>query len=474
MPLLTPELAGEERFGPLPPVLTQEMPSLTLAVSSGLAEVKPSTVLGSLPAPVLQRETPVPSPLSPQTPTAEFGEVAQTSTVKELLQLNHHWHPSPPQGGSHTEQMVTHSTADTRPQTHAGNLQETLLASQTDFEMPHRQSENRTPAEANVRGSQSSFEAAPVAQQLSLSSRPSLLDTSGTRMTSSSSHNVITHTGLSINTSNYNNNTILDHLHDDEALQHHNMDAHCSSQTLFLEPKPFSSGIWKNLNSQSPAVLIESLHPELPADFTHDSLPYTMWTEPQCKEVTDLDEPNPNQHQQDNQEGDGPLTWAQLESTSLGSTGAVEPLGLCGDFELQRGEVEAVEALALCRELGVERKAEGGPDPEPPGLPLEERRDGEEVSDMEEAESEEEEEEEEQSSAREESSSDSSSSEENEMSDYGCGDAGLEPGEVCPVSTCIDGKTDTHTHTLACIPSVPMNEYVATICHTSILAHERG
>uniref|UniRef100_A0AAZ3RMW2 JmjC domain-containing protein n=1 Tax=Oncorhynchus tshawytscha TaxID=74940 RepID=A0AAZ3RMW2_ONCTS len=225
-----------------------------------------------------------------------------------------------------------------------------------------------------------------------------------------------------------------------------NVDSVCSSQNLYLEPKPFSDGIWKNLNSQSPAVLIESLHhPELPADYTHDALPYTMWTEPQCKEVTDLDHETETDDQDPEGHGDGPLTWAQLESTSLGSAGVGEPLGLCGDFELQRGEVEAAEALALCRELGVEREAEGAPE-----SPLEERPGEGEVSDMEEGDSEDEG----QSSTREESSSESSEGEaeeeeeegeedyDNDLSDFECGDSGLEPGEVCTVRM----AAETHKH----------------------------
>ncbi|CDR18820.1 unnamed protein product [Oncorhynchus mykiss] len=229
-----------------------------------------------------------------------------------------------------------------------------------------------------------------------------------------------------------------------------NVDSVCSSQSLYLEPKPFSDGIWKNLNSQSPAVLIESLHhPELPADYTHDALPYTMWTEPQCKEVTDLDHETETDDQDPEGHGDGPLTWAQLESTSLGSAGVGEPLGLCGDFELQRGEVEAAEALALCRELGVEREAEGALEPDPPESPLEERPGEGEVSDMEEGDSEDEG----QSSTREESSSESSeggAEEEeeegeedydNDLSDFECGDSGLEPGEVCTVRMAAETQT---------------------------------
>lgn len=206
-----------------------------------------------------------------------------------------------------------------------------------------------------------------------------------------------------------------------------------------MEPKPFSSSIWKNLNSQSPAVLIQSLNPELPSDFTHDPLPYTMWTEPQCKEVTDLEDPEQHLRESENQEEEGgPLTWAQLEPTSLVSVGAVEPLGLCGDYELHRGEADGSEALSLCRELGRQREAEECLNSDAAVSPLAlggGEQDG--VSDMEEGGSDGEEEAEQQSSAKAESSSDSSDEEEeeeNDTSNYECYESGLEPGEVCAVS----------------------------------------
>uniref|UniRef100_A0A7N5ZPL0 Lysine-specific demethylase 4B n=1 Tax=Anabas testudineus TaxID=64144 RepID=A0A7N5ZPL0_ANATE len=129
-----------------------------------------------------------------------------------------------------------------------------------------------------------------------------------------------------------------------------------------------------------------------------------------------------------------PLTWAQLEPTSLVSVGAVEPLGLCGDYDVQRGKVDGAEALSLCREL--ERRGESGE-----SLPLDTavsplrmgggEQDG--VSDMEEGGSDGEEAEQ-QSSAKGESSSDSSDEEENDTSDNECDGSGLEPGEVCAVS----------------------------------------
>ncbi len=65
-----------------------------------------------------------------------------------------------------------------------------------------------------------------------------------------------------------------------------------SSQGPYVESKPFT--IWKNLSSQNPAVLIESLQPELVVglttgvssltDYAHDSLPYTMWSESGCQQ----------------------------------------------------------------------------------------------------------------------------------------------------------------------------------------------
>uniref|UniRef100_A0A673A226 Lysine-specific demethylase 4B n=1 Tax=Sphaeramia orbicularis TaxID=375764 RepID=A0A673A226_9TELE len=187
-------------------------------------------------------------------------------------------------------------------------------------------------------------------------------------------------------------------------------------------------------------ILIQSLHPELPSDFTHDPLPYTMWTEPQCKEVTDLEDPQQDLRESENQEGEGgTLTWAQLEPTSL--VGAVEPLGLCGDYGLHRGETDGAEALSLCRESGRPREAEGSTLTDIPVSPLGIGGGGGEqdgVSDMEEGGSDGEEVER-QSSAK--SSSDSSDEEEeNDPSNDECDESGLEPGEVCAVSV--------HLHTI--------------------------
>uniref|UniRef100_A0AAX7TJV7 Lysine-specific demethylase 4B n=1 Tax=Astatotilapia calliptera TaxID=8154 RepID=A0AAX7TJV7_ASTCA len=141
----------------------------------------------------------------------------------------------------------------------------------------------------------------------------------------------------------------------------------------------------------------------------------------------------------ENQEGEsGPLTWAQLEPTSLVSVGAMEPLGLCGEYELQRDD--GADALSLCRELGRQREAEERLHSDTAVSPLR-TGDGEQdrVSDMEEGGSDDDEAE--QHSAKRESSSDSSDDDDddeeeeiNDTNNYKCNESGLEPGEVCAMS----------------------------------------
>uniref|UniRef100_A0A672GVN0 Lysine-specific demethylase 4B n=1 Tax=Salarias fasciatus TaxID=181472 RepID=A0A672GVN0_SALFA len=179
----------------------------------------------------------------------------------------------------------------------------------------------------------------------------------------------------------------------------------------------------------------------LPNDFTHDPLPYTMWTEPQCKEVTDLEDPDQDFRESgDRDKEGGPLTWAQLEPTSLVSVGAIEPLGLGGDYDMQRGEMDGTEAMSLCRELGRQREAEESPHSVPAVSPLRIAGEQDRASDMEEGGSGGEEAEQ-QRSAKGDISSDSSDEEEeeeeNDTNNYDCDESGLEPGEVCAVSiTC--------------------------------------
>ncbi|XP_027139122.1 lysine-specific demethylase 4C isoform X3 [Larimichthys crocea] len=447
MPQLTPEPADKVGICPLPPVLIQEMPSLTPA-NDGIADILKSTACSDQVAPVLQRETPTGSPCS-QGAKHEEGET-DLMMSKEPLAAEHanNWHLDSAYNcegaaASGLEGNTAHLTASAMHKITSGGVHEMLIMPEMAAENGRGKLENVTTGQSDASPRQLVQSAAPQTEQQSeaLASKDNSEDSAQRDGALSLSSAASLLTGTSNNNKSPNPSLPLCTQSDSHSalqLHHHTTysPSHCTSQNLYMEPKPFSSSIWKNLNSQSPAVLIQSLNPELPSDFTHDPLPYTMWTEPQCKEVTDLEDPEQHLRESENQEEEGgPLTWAQLEPTSLVSVGAVEPLGLCGDYELHRGEADGSEALSLCRELGRQREAEECLNSDAAVSPLAlggGEQDG--VSDMEEGGSDGEEEAEQQSSAKAESSSDSSDEEEeeeNDTSNYECYESGLEPGEVC-------------------------------------------
>ncbi|XP_066515977.1 lysine-specific demethylase 4C isoform X3 [Hoplias malabaricus] len=109
------------------------------------------------------------------------------------------------------------------------------------------------------------------------------------------------------------------------------------SSNLFEDTKPFSSTIWKNFNSQNPAVLIESLQPNLAESEAHDQLPYAMWAESRCQQVKSPEPPN---------SPDRVLTWANLEPSVVhpsGSEMAEPPEEEFGCQEPQRSDREGSE-----------------------------------------------------------------------------------------------------------------------------------
>ncbi|KAM9363864.1 lysine-specific demethylase 4C [Symphorus nematophorus] len=445
MPQLTPEPADKVGICPLPPVLTQEMPSLTPA-HDGISDVPKSTSCSHQGAPVLQRETPTGSPSS-QGSKQEKGETDSVMS-KEPLTAEHanNWQLDSPYNCdgaavSVSEGNTAHLTANAMHKITSGGVREMLIMPEIAAENDRSKLENVTTGQRDASPRQLVQSSAPqTEQQYSLAELASKDNSAQRDSVLSLSSSLFT------GTSNNNPSAPLPPLctqsdsHSALQLHHHTTysPTHCNSQNPYIEPKPFSSSIWKNLNSHSPAVLIQSLNPELPSDFTHDPLPYTMWTEPQCKEVTDLEDAEQDLRESENQEeGGGPLTWAQLEPTSLVSVGAIEPLGICGNYELHRGEAGASEALSLCRELGRQREAEEGLHADTAVSPLAMAGEHDGVSDMEEGGSDGEEVEQ-QSSAKGESSSDSSDEEEeeeeeeeNDTSNYECYESGLEPGEVC-------------------------------------------
>ncbi|XP_019717501.1 lysine-specific demethylase 4C isoform X2 [Hippocampus comes] len=418
MPHLTPEPAGAFGISSLPPVLTQEMPSLTPA-DDGLAAISKSCTYSHQFAPVLQREMPEASPSSHGIKQEKIdSRIPKEPSHTEQI---HHWHlraadnfhsteiPRLEMDTAHLSGNDVHKTSDCA---HEG-----VLMSVIDAEK-HVVVGNIGENEVSYQIAQS---VAPLIEQHSSLAELPTSDHSKeqdqTDVTLSQSSIDPLEPGTSTN--NLSAPPTPAHHYSESELHSH---SHCPSQSPHREPKYNSSSIWRNLNSQSPAVLIQSLQPEPSCDFTHDPIPYTVWTEPQCKEVTHLDDPE--EELRESQEGDaGPLTWAQLEPTSLLSVTAAEDVEFCRDEgepddgalsssgELER-RIQSSVGAALPLVMGG--GAQGG------------------MSDMEQDESDEDDDQ--QSSASEESSSDSSDEEESDPSHYECDESGLEPGEYPALS----------------------------------------
>lgn len=441
MPLLTPEPEDKTSMCLLPPVLTQEMPSLTPA-HDGLPNVSRPASCTNQVAPVLQREMPT-SSLSLQ-PAKQKDEQTECVTPEHASS----WHlgllyncevtamPGSHGNSAHLSASFTHNTT-------SGVVHDMRNKPEIATETGHTERNNVRPE----------HKGASPHQLVQGNASQSEQDYSSTKLTSTDN---LDHLGLGANAMSLTSaGSLLTSAsdiiplppspslctgavsHSDSELHHSPAYSHCISSTTYTEPKPFSNRIWKNLNSHSSAVLIQSLNPELSSDYTHDPLPYTIWTEPQCKEVTDLESSEHELHLSEHQEEeDRPLTWAQLEPTSLVSVDAVEPLELFGDVEPQRGEVEKSEALPLTAELGrrIEDEKILKSGTVVSTQLIGEHHKGE--SDLEEGACDAEEAEK-RCQVREEESSDLSDEEEVEEAfshNYQCAESGLEPGEIRAVS----------------------------------------
>lgn len=378
MPLLTPEREDKAGSCPLPPVLTQEMPSLTPA-HEGASVVPGATTLscGEPAAPVLQRETPTGSPSSS---SSLLNEGEMDSTTGEAAAV--------------TQGTSQNSVSDSGRQMENTELQNAASEQNQPVQSVEFTSEHPDgPALSEV-----------ACHPLSTGTSNGCVPSPAPPSASSTSHCTV----------------------------------HCPSRNPFADPGPLPGSVWKNLSSVNSAVLTQSLNPpELHPDFTHDPLPYAMWAEPRCKEVTDLEgsdmEPrHAGGMAEDGEEEGGTLTWAQLEPTSLISVGAAEPLGLCGDYEPPMGVGVGCEGLSLCRQE-IQHLDTAGASP----LVME---GGEQdvASDTEEGQ------ERRQLGTRGDNSSESSDDEEEEEEDdedeendacsYRCYESRLEPGEICAVS----------------------------------------
>lgn len=189
-----------------------------------------------------------------------------------------------------------------------------------------------------------------------------------------------------------------------------------SSQSNFAESKPFT--IWKNLSSDNPAVLIENLQPELvvglTADYARDSLPYTMWSESGCQQEKFSDSPNSSPCTQ---------TWTNLEPISMQCSDAEVSENAPSDLKQENEEVEPAEACELNEQAGSQEPQEGEFKIQEYYRSVKSEHNGS-VSDSDSCES-----------GDKGADSSSESSEENPMSDPEYVETGLEPGEVCTVSS---------------------------------------
>ncbi|XP_038146215.1 lysine-specific demethylase 4C isoform X1 [Cyprinodon tularosa] len=379
MPQLIPELLWKAGACPLPPVLTQEMPSLTPADVELTHFHKPGAFSHQV-APVLQRETPTGSPSS-----QEAGQEGAHLQLSKPSTVDH-------DSRRHLEAPINYeedaecSLEANAPPLAASDLHKRTsgdvceMSIESTLERDRRMLGRLIPKQSDERSQRETQESMRYSTCC-----PSSANSGSVPQTSQSS--------------------LFPQNENQSALRPNTTYSNSSSQ--HIETKISSDCIWENFTSHSPAILIQNLQPDLPSDFSHDPLPYTMWTEPRCKEVTDLEDTAPDLRTSENlEEEGGVLTWAQLEPTSLLSVSAAEPLGHGEDYELQKDEEKGAQSVARLSE--AEREIQ---------------REQDQVSDMEEDESECEEAEQ-QSSEKGQSSSDSSEEEENYES---C----LEPGEVC-------------------------------------------
>ncbi|XP_035281396.1 lysine-specific demethylase 4C-like isoform X3 [Anguilla anguilla] len=391
MPSLTPVLTEEDTS--LPPQLDQEMPSLTLAVGTEALSRFPGTGhQGDPSAPVLHREESLFGLMS-ETMVPRVHPVEEPS-LPVMLQTSH------PQSDLHRVLPVCHTPPETlQPQSPVSDpsgphgltsgLKLQGLLAPPDGESSGVSLHTGTDA---LRESEP-FLTSPLGHSSHTPDRshsdkhkPSeeeVNDVSGApALTSWCSHSWPVLVGVEAEGSVANQ--------DGRAGGSHSPSA---------EIGPLGSGIWDHLNCQGPAVLIESVHPEIPVVlpedrtatyYTLNSPANTAWEEDETPEEAEPD-----------RVGAGP----EEESHVLGAGSGAGP----SDADRRRMEMEAAEALTLCRELTAGRN---------PSPPREEPWDSRNQSPP-------------RTSSARNCDSDGAPSVSTEGSDLESEEAELEPGEIC-------------------------------------------
>lgn len=382
MPLLTPEVT-EERVNP--PSLQPEMPSLTLAVQSDSTKLL-LDIPNTTGAPVLHQEkSHLPPVITDDMATCSestFTDWLFTASQKRFGQSQN----------SASDACVAFAESP---------------SSITQWEPPEKKSKQQG-HKHTLPSADTHTSTVSLSEQLQIATNCLVQPSAVAEVNSVDAHNSEMAESSCLNRDNKQTALYLEEQ---------------SNLSPYVDSKPFTSTIWKNLNSQNPAVLIESLQPELVVglaqgegsitDYTHDSLSYTMWSESNCQQEKSANSPNSSPCTQ---------AWGNLGPGSMQGSGSEKTPNLPPD--LQKVEVEGGEACVLGEQTDSQQpQAEEiksqeyyeGVKSEPDGS----------VSDSDSCES------------RERGvDSSSESSDENALSDpESPGEAGLEPGEVCTVSS---------------------------------------
>ncbi|KAJ8262301.1 hypothetical protein GJAV_G00164890 [Gymnothorax javanicus] len=395
MPSLVPMLVEEDMSQP--PSLDQEMPSLTLAVGTdALSHFSGTSHQGDHSAPILHREVPCSETEGLDTQPAE-----QLSSPIQIQMLD-------PKSNLHQELSVS----DSPPETLQAQCPDCDPSSADDQTSGLKQQEPSASAvglhvDPNVLTDSEPFRSSPPVN----SSRS--VDQGHEDKARPSEQEVNDESGTS--TQAKGSNTLASWRSPSWSLTE-GVEAKCSmandvgngheSGIPSGDSTPLGAGIWDHLNCQGPAVLIESVHPEIPVVlpedrtatyYTLNSPPSTAWEEDETPEEENLERVEAETEE-----------VSQLSGAEYNESG-VEP----DDADRRRMELEAAEALTLCRELTTSRLA-GLQVPEepwdnqnqyPPRTPSTRNCD----SDVD----------------------PSVSTEGNDLSDLECEDTELEPGEIC-------------------------------------------
>ncbi|KAJ8416440.1 hypothetical protein AAFF_G00357280 [Aldrovandia affinis] len=396
MPSLTPELVDEDRS--LPPLLVQEMPSLSLAVSAEHAPQEDPS------APVLHREVCLP-PTSSESNTATLHGATFAQPTEDPFALISILTPSPPSNQLLPTTLNSPMTLQTQSPAPSGPIPASLQHLYPTPSCGVRASNvaSRTGADPLIPTLKISqhFLTTPLSLLSHTPNDNDSINPSGEEAKDRSN----TPSQIKLTTGQFHSQPGPARVLPGGFASVSSEDGG-SLESLSAEVKPFAAGIWDHLNSQGPAVLIENVHPEIPAVLTEDKsiMYYTLNSPLDALWAEEEEAPDEvNSHELGSGLGAGAVLGA--EPSRVGKA-------LTGNGDRRQMEIDAAEALTLCRELTPHSLGPRGPEglwghrgQSPPRTST--ARDCDSDADL------------------------SVSTDGNDLSDPDCEQADLEPGEIC-------------------------------------------